>query len=265
MKISFIGAGKMAEAIIAAAIDGGVFKREDVLACDVSAERRKYIAKKLGVAVTDDARAAVKAGRVVMLGVRPQDLNALLSDLNGAFTSNHLVLSICAGKTLKVLRKGVGRGARLIRIMPNLALRVRRGMVAYTSAKGVRPADLKLVKKMFGCAGCALELPEKHFDAVTALSGSGPAFFAYTLKAMSDGGVKAGLPCDAAQLLASQTMLGTIEYLISSKADLDAFIAAVCSKGGTTEAGMKVLAASDASDVFAATLAAAAARSAELA
>lgn len=265
MKISFIGAGKMAEAIIAAAIDGGVFKREDVLACDVSAERRKYIAKKLGVAVTDDARAAVKAGRVVMLGVRPQDLNALLSDLKGAFTSNHLVLSICAGKTLKVLRKGVGRGARLIRIMPNLALRVRRGMVAYTSAKGVRPADLKLVKKMFGCAGCALELPEKHFDAVTALSGSGPAFFAYTLKAMSDGGVKAGLPRDAAQLLASQTMLGTIEYLISSKADLDAFIAAVCSKGGTTEAGMKVLAASDASDVFAATLAAAAARSAELA
>lgn len=265
MKICFLGAGKMAEAIISAAIDGGVFKADEVIACDISEERRAYIAKKTGCAATDDAAAAVKASRVVVLGVRPQDLDTLLASLKGAFTDKHLVLSICAGKTLKVLRKGVGRNARLVRIMPNLALRVRRGMVAYTAAKGARPADLKLVRKMFGCAGTAIELAEKHFDAVTALSGSGPAFFAYTLKAMTDGGVKAGLPADAAALLASQTMLGTIEYLISSKADLGKFIEAVCSKGGTTEAGMKVLAASDAAEVFAETLAAAAARSAALA
>ena len=265
MKIGFLGAGKMAEAILASVVDGGLCERWNVTACDVSEERRAWMEKEYGVVPASDALETVKTCKTLIVAVKPQDLDTLAASVAKALTASHLVISICAGKDLKTLRKAFGEKPRLVRVMPNLALRVNQGMVAVCAAANAKPADQKLVKKIFGCAGKVLELPEKHFDAVTALSGSGPAFYAYCLKAMADGGTALGLPADAARLLAEQTMLGTAVFLQETGTDLDAFIAAVCSKGGTTEAGMKVLAKSSVASAYAKTLAAAAKRSAELA
>ncbi len=254
----------MAEAILSSAVRGGLYNAWDVLACDKSEERRKLMEKEYGVVVTDDAAQTVKSCKVLIVAVKPQDLDALLSGLKPLLTANHLLVSIAAGKTLAVLKKAVGSKPRLVRVMPNLALMAQEGMSVYCPARNAKPADKKLVAQIFGSAGAAVELPEKQFDAVTALSGSGPAFFAYALEAMIEGGIALGLPGDSARLLAEQTMVGTGIYLQNTGRDIGAFIQAVTSPKGTTAAGMAVLDKSAVKKTFAKTLAAAAARSAEL-
>lgn len=264
MTIGFLGAGKMAEAIIAAVAQSELVNPWEVIACDKSKERRDWIEKQFGVTVTDDVAQTVKESQVLVLAVKPQDLDALLAGVKPLLTARHLLISIAAGKTLAVLKKAAGSKPRLVRVMPNLALMVQEGMSVYCPAKNAKSADKKLVAQIFGGAGSVLELPEKHFDAVTALSGSGPAFFAYVLQAMIEGGVALKLPADAARLLAEQTLVGTGIYLQNTGRDIGEFIKAVTSPKGTTAAGMAVLEKSAAKKALAKTLAAAAARSAEL-
>jgi pyrroline-5-carboxylate reductase len=264
MTIGFLGAGKMAEAILSSAVQTGLCEPWEVVACDTSEERRTLVAKQYGAAVTDDALQTVKTCRVLVVAVKPQDLGALLAGIKGKLTERHLLISIAAGKTLAALKKAAGAKPRLVRVMPNLALMVQEGMSVYCAAKNAKPADKKLVAQLFGSAGAALELPERHFDAVTALSGSGPAFVAYAVQALIAAAAALKLPKDAARLLAEQTLIGTGIYLQNTGRDISEFIQAVCSPKGTTEAGMNVLRASDIEAVFAATLKAAAARSAEL-
>ena len=264
MTIGFLGAGKMAEAIIAAVAQCELVNPWEVIACDKAKERRDWIEKQFGVTVTDDVAQTVKESQVLVLAVKPQDLDALLAGVKPLLTERHLLISIAAGKTLAVLKKAAGSKPRLVRVMPNLALMVQEGMSVYCPAKNAKPADKKLVAQIFGGAGSVLELPEKHFDAVTALSGSGPAFFAYALQAMIEGGVALKLPADAARLLAEQTLVGTGIYLQNTGRDIGEFIKAVTSPKGTTAAGMAVLEKSSVKKALAKTLAAAAARSAEL-
>ena len=264
MTIGFLGAGKMAEAIAASLVNAGLCDPWDVIACDKSAERRDWMATQYGVAVTDEVAQAVKSCKVLILAVKPQDLDALLAEIRPALTEKHLLISIAAGKTLAALKKAAGAKPRLVRVMPNLALMVQEGMSVYCAEKSAKPADKKLVAQIFGGAGSVLELPEKHFDAVTALSGSGPAFFAYVMQAMVEAAVALKLPKDAARLLAEQTLIGTGIYLQNTGRDTAEFIQAVASPKGTTAAGLAVLEKSTVKAALAKTLAAAAARSAEL-
>jgi pyrroline-5-carboxylate reductase len=264
MTIGFLGAGKMAEAILSSVVQTGLCEPWEVVACDKSEERRDLIAKQYGVAVTDDALQTVRSCKVLVLAVKPQDLDALLAGIKGKLTERHLLISIAAGKTLAALKRAAGGKPRLVRVMPNLALTVQEGMSVYCAAKNAKPADKKLVARIFGGAGAALELPERYFDAATALSGSGPAFVAYVVQAMIEAAAALKLPKDAARLLAEQTVIGTGIYLQNTGRDIAEFIQAVCSPKGTTEAGMNVLKTSDVKAVFAETLKAAAARSAEL-
>ena len=263
MKIGFFGAGKMAEGILQAMLSQGV-SPADVIMAERDGARAAEMAGRYGVTVVADVREAAKRAGVIFLAVRPQDLQPVADAVRPLLTARKLLVSIVAGKSLAKLRRAFGRDVRLVRVMPNLALRVKEGMCAICGAKNATAADLRRVSAYLGAAGAVVELAERHFDAVTALSGSGPAFFAAMLKAMIAGGRKLGLAADAARLLAEQTMLGTARYLKTTGADLDAFIAGVCTKGGTTAAGMDVMAASDLGAIAAATLAAAAKRSAEL-
>ena len=264
MTIGFLGAGKMAEAIIASVTQTGLCELWDVVACDKSAERRDLIAKEYGAVVTDDVLQTVKTCKVLVLAVKPQDIDALMAKIKPKLTERHLLVSIAAGKTLAALKKMSGTKPRLVRVMPNLALMVQEGASVYCAAKNAKPADKKLVAQLFGSAGAALELPEKHFDAVTALSGSGPAFVAYMVQAMIEAATALKLPADAARLLAEQTLIGTGIYLQNTGRDIAEFIQAVASPKGTTAAGLAVLEKSTVKAAFAKTLAAAAARSAEL-
>ncbi|MGN0847616.1 MAG: pyrroline-5-carboxylate reductase [Kiritimatiellia bacterium] len=263
-KLGFFGAGKMAEGILAAASLAADFDPQSVLMAEKVPARARELETKYGVRTTADAKDVAKSAPLIFLAVRPQDLAALAADVKSLLTKKTLVVSIAAGKSLATLRKVLGREVRLVRVMPNLALRAKEGMCAICPARNATPADVRKVAKILNGAGQTVVLAEKHFDTVTALSGSGPAFFAYMEQAMTEGGRALGLPADAARRLAEQTMLGTAAYLRQSGADLETFISGVATPGGTTAAGMDVLRASDFKTIVAATLKAAATRSAEL-
>jgi len=254
----------MAEAILASMVKNGLVDPWDVMACDKDEKRRALMEKQYGVIVTDDAAETVKQCKVLVLAVKPQDLDALLQALRPSLSDKHLLISIAAGKTLATLKKSAGAKVRLVRVMPNLALMVQEGMSVFCAAKTAKAADKRLVEQIFGGAGAVLELAERHFDAVTALSGSGPAFFAYVMQALIDGALRLKLPKNAARLLAEQTLVGTGIYLQNTGRDAAEFIQAVASPKGTTAAGLAVLEASPIRTILAKTLAAAAARSAEL-
>ena len=262
--LGFFGAGKMAEGIVQAVAAAGAFAMKDVVMAENFPPRAKEMAKLYGVKTTPEAVAVVKEAPVIFLAVRPQDVAALAAQVKPLLTAKTLLVSIVAGKSLATLRRMFGAKVRLVRVMPNLALRAKEGMCAICPARNAKKSDVKLVSDILGAAGQTAVLQEKHFDAVTALSGSGPAFFAYMEEAMAEGGVKLGLKPEIARQLAEQTMLGTAAYLRQSGADLGAFIDGVATKGGTTAAGMDVMRASDFKAIVAATLAAAARRSAEL-
>ena len=264
MTIGFFGAGKMAEGILQAVPD----KRNVIMAERVPA-RAKELKKRYGVAVTDSVGEVARAADLIFLAVRPQDVDAVANEVKPLLTAKKTLVSIVAGKTCAKLRTAFGTKPGLIRVMPNLALRVGAGMCAIcveAGSRGLRSLKgLKRVEKIIGGAGATVRLDEKHFDAVTALSGSGPAYFAYMEQAMAEGGVALGLKPPVARLLAEQTMYGTAKFLRESGMDLGEFIAGVCTKGGTTAAGMVKLAKPMFKKTVAATLAAAAKRSKELA
>ena len=262
--LGFFGAGKMAEGILAAAACQNGFDPQTVLMAEKVPSRAKDMEKRCHVRTTPNAAEVARSARVIFLAVRPQNLAALATDVKPHLSAKTLVVSIVAGKSIATLRKLLGRDVRIVRVMPNLALRAREGMCAVCPAKNATAADVKRVVKILNGAGRTIVLPEKCFDAVTALSGSGPAFFAFMEQAMAAAGEKLGLPVAAARLLAEQTMLGTAAYLRQSGADLETFISGVATPGGTTAAGMDVMRASNFAAIVADTLKAAAQRSAEL-
>ena len=260
MKIGFFGAGKMAEGILSA-----IERKSDVLMAEKVPARAKELAKRYGVRVTDDVKSVAAKADLVFLAVRPQDVDAVAAEVKPILKATQTIVSIVAGKTLAKLRSAFGTKARLIRVMPNLALRAKAGMCAICPGPKASAAAVKSVEKILGGAGSTVILKERDFDAVTALSGSGPAYFAYMEEAMAEGGVKLGLKPAVARLLAQETMYGTAKFLRESGMDLGEFIAGVCTKGGTTAAGMVKLADPNFKKIVAATLAAAAKRSEELA
>jgi pyrroline-5-carboxylate reductase len=264
-KLGFFGAGKMAEGIVQAVAAAGSYDLKEVVMAESYQPRAKEMAKRYRVKTVPDVEQAAKEADAIFLSVKPQDVAAVAERVKQLLTPKKLVVSIVAGKSLATLRKMFGAKVRLIRVMPNLALRAQAGMCAICGAANATKADLTAVEKILGAAGETVILKEKDFDAVTALSGSGPAYFAYMAAAMADGAAALGLSPDVARLLAEQTMYGTAKFLRESGMPLQPFIDGVCTKGGTTAAGMAKLAPSAFRDIVAATLAAAAARSKELA
>ena len=261
--LGFLGAGKMAEALMSGAIRGGVVEARNVLACDIVAARREDLAARLGVGTTGDPMEVAARCRRIVLAVKPQDLGALLAKVAPVLTREHLVFSIAAGKRLEWLQ-GIAAEARFVRVMPNLALMVGEGMCAYCPGALATEEDAAEAERLLGCSGRVARLPESCFDAVTALSGSGPAFFAKVMVDLAAAAEADGLPADAARLLAMQTMLGTARYLIETRQDPAEFIRAVSSPKGTTVAGLDVMNGSDIGAVLGETIHAAARRSREL-
>ena len=260
MKIGFFGAGKMAEGILSAIPD-----KRSVIMAERLPERSAELAARYGVAMTDDVREVAKKATLIFLAVKPQDVAGLAAEVKPLLKPGQTLVSIVAGKTLARLRKAFGPKPGLVRVMPNLALRANAGMCAICSTPKTPKSAVAAVESVLGGAGATVVLKERDFDAVTALSGSGPAYFAYMEEAMAEGGVKLGLKPDVARLLAEQTMYGTAKFLRESGMELRPFIDGVCTKGGTTAAGMKKLGRPAFKKIVAETLAAAAARSRELA
>ena len=260
MKVGFFGAGKMAEGILSA-----IEQKKGVVMAEKLPARAKELSARYGVKTTADLKVVAKTADLIFLAVKPQDVDAVAAEVKPLLGADKTLVSIVAGKTLAKLRAAFGSKVRLIRVMPNLALRAKAGMCAICAAPKTPKQDVVAVERILGGAGATVVLKEKDFDAVTALSGSGPAYFAYMEEAMAEGGVALGLKPAVARLLAEQTMYGTAKFLRESGMELKPFIDGVCTKGGTTAAGMVKLAKPAFKKIVAATLAAAARRSHELA
>ena len=260
MKVGFFGAGKMAEGILSA-----IEQKKGVVMAEKLPARAKELSARYGVKTTADLKVVAKTADLIFLAVKPQDVDAVAAEVKPLLGADKTLVSIVAGKTLAKLRAAFGSKVRLIRVMPNLALRAKAGMCAICAAPKTPKQDVAAVERILGGAGATVVLKEKDFDAVTALSGSGPAYFAYMEEAMAEGGVALGLKPAVARLLAEQTMYGTAKFLRESGMELKPFIDGVCTKGGTTAAGMVKLAKPAFKKIVAATLAAAARRSHELA
>ncbi len=264
MKVGFIGGGKMATAIISDLVRSRIVHAHDIFVCDLSEERRRILKRRHGVNVYADNKMLLGVTEIVFLAVKPQNQDAVLDEIAEEVTPNHLLISIAAGRKLAHIEEMLPSHARVVRVMPNLAAMISEGMSVFCMGNNATVDDRKKIITLLSCFGQVLELPEAQFDAVTALSGSGPAFFAYLLAQMVHAAEKLGLEHNAAALLAEQTMLGTAMLLAKGEFTADELIKAVSSAKGTTVAGMEVLQNSNLPEVIDKTLSAAAKRSKEL-
>lgn len=263
MKIGFIGAGKMAEAIIASMLKAKITKPENITASDISEERLDLMSNKYGIQKTSDNKQLLKSAEIVFFSVKPQVLNDVLGELSDKISPDKLVFSIVAGKKLATIEQLLDN-VPVIRVMPNLPCQVGAGMTAFCLGTYATQEHKNIAEKLLSTFGRIIELPEDKFDAVTALSGSGPAFFAYLMNCLAQGAEKFGLTEEQARLLSCQTMLGTAKVLLDKNYNPLEFITAVTSPKGTTEAGRNIIEASDVSHILAETIKAATNRSIEL-
>jgi pyrroline-5-carboxylate reductase len=237
----FIGAGKMATALIRGMLRAGTARPESVTASDPVEAARAALAGETGIVVAGSNRAVAERADVLVLAVKPQTMAAVLDELRPSVTGDHLVVSIAAGVALATIEAALGPDRRLIRVMPNTPALVGQGASGYCLGAHARASDEAVVRSCLEAVGRAYRVPEAQLDAVTGLSGSGPAFVYLMIEALSDGGVRVGLPRDVATALAAQTLLGAATMVLETGLHPGVLKDQVTSPGGTTIAGLHAL------------------------
>ena len=241
LRVGFIGAGQMATALAKGFIAATTVTPEAIVACDVvPAAGARFVQQTRGRFVST-TREVARDSSVIFLAVKPQQMDQVFTDLRDILRPEHLIASIAAGIPLKTLAAGLGPQVRLIRVMPNTPCLVGCGASAFSRGLNATPEDAALVQRLLSNVGLALEVPEKLLDAVTGLSGSGPAYVYQIIEALSDGGVRMGLPREIATKLAAQTLLGGAQMVLSTGQHPGTLKDAVTSPGGTTIAGLHEL------------------------
>jgi len=261
--IAMIGAGQMGEALIGGWLAAKTVPAEALVATDASVERRDLMKRRFGVRTTSDNRDAAAWADVVVLAVKPQVLDGVMKELSPAL-GGKLVLSLAAGVTIAHLAKLAPKGTRVVRVMPNTPVLVRDGASALSFGAGVTEKDRQLARRLFEAVGRVVVVDERLMDAVTGLSGSGPAYVFLAIEALADGGVKAGLPRTVADLLAAQTVLGAARMVLETGEHPARLKDRVASPGGTTIAGLHRLEQGGVRAALIAAVEAAARRSEEL-
>ncbi len=235
-----------------------------VVAYDPRGERTDLFGRELGVKVAATPEEVLREAEVVVLAFKPQDAGQALRPLRELFGPKHLIVSILAGTSTRYLEELLPEGVRVVRVMPNLLITVKAGAAALAGGLSATQQDVEFVRDLFSVAGQALVVEEKLLDAVTALSGSGPAYFFYVVEALVQGAVAEGLPEDVARRLAEATCLGAGRLLLETGDDPGDWRQRVTSKGGTTAAALRVLEEAGVKEAFVQAVAAAAKRSREL-
>ncbi len=234
--IGVIGSGNMAAAL-AEAVSKKITKR--IVMSDRNQARIDFVSKNLKVRTTTSNVDVAKKSGIIFLCVKPQDIPGVLDEIC-PYVKNQLVVSIAAGVKLGYIEAKL-KNARIIRVMPNIACLVGETAAGFSLGKNATKKDANAIKKILDSAGKSFLLEEKLLDAVTAISGSGPAFFAYFLSAVIDAGKIQGLSEENASKLAKQALFGTAKLLIEKNLSPEQLVRMVASKGGTTEAGLKVM------------------------
>ncbi len=241
IKIGFLGAGKMATALAKGFVQAGLVTSAHIIASDLSEAAAAAFAKEVGARTTAFNPDVVRFADVLILAVKPDQIKGVLSEIHEHFTEKHLLISIAAGVTLAQLESGLGAGTRVVRVMPNTPALVGASASAFAKGRSALPTDSELTQKLLSSVGVAFPVKEALLDAVTGLSGSGPAYVYLFIEALSDGGVASGLPRDIATKLAAQTVLGAAKMVLETGLHPGALKDMVTSPGGTTIEGLHEL------------------------
>ena len=241
LTIGFLGAGKMASALAQGFIKAKLVGPGEVLASDPSEAACTAFAKATQAKTTAFNPDVVRFASVLILAVKPDQVPALLAEIRPLLSDQHLLVSIAAGLPLARLEAAAGEGTRLVRVMPNTPALVGASATGFSLGQWAQPQDGALVQELFSSVGIAFALKESLLDAVTGLSGSGPAYAYVMIEALSDGGVAAGLPRDIAIRLAAQTLLGSARMVLETGLHPGALKDMVTSPGGTTIEGIHEL------------------------
>jgi pyrroline-5-carboxylate reductase len=240
MKIAFIGGGNMGEAILAALLDKKLAVPADICISDISESRRQALEKQYGVTVTGSNREAIAGKDIVILSVKPQNLPEVLTDLKGCLQTGQLVLSIVAGVKIDVISRGLGHD-RIVRSMPNTPARIGLGFSGWTATAKVSREQRERARNILGAMGREIYFDdEKYLDMVTAVSGSGPAYFFMFAESLIDAAVNIGFSRETAEEMVLQTMMGSVHLIQQSGRPPAELRRAVTSKGGTTERALMV-------------------------
>lgn len=240
-RIAFIGAGNMTEAIVSGLLKNGVVDAGRICVTDVDAKRLAYFQKAFQVQICRDNQEAAKGSNIIVLSVKPQVMDVVLSGLDLSAGKEQLIITVAAGIPIAAIIAGLYPKARVVRAMPNTPAIVLEGATALAVGPGVTDEQREMVQAIFEAMGQVVVVDESQIDAVTGLSGGGPAYVCLFLEALADGGVKMGLSRAHAQLLAAQTVLGAARMVMETKEHPGALKDRVASPGGTTIAGLHEL------------------------
>ncbi len=239
--IGVIGAGKIGSAILRGVIRAGLVPKEKVIASDISDTLRQAAADELGIRVTPDNGAVCDFASIVILAVKPQIIDPVVREIAKKVAKTKLVVSVAAGVPISRIEANLTAGARVVRVMPNIPCVVGAGASCYAAGAHATAADAEKAALILNSFGTALPVEEKYLDAVTGLSGSGPAYVFVFVEALADGGVQAGLSREVALKLALQTVYGAAKLAIESGKHVAQLKDEVASPGGTTIAGLYAL------------------------
>jgi pyrroline-5-carboxylate reductase len=240
--VGFIGAGNMGEVLIRGLLQSGKVKKTEIIASDAIPERLKYIATTYGIRTTSSNVEVVENASIVIIAVKPQNIDGLLDELSSSSHENHQFISIAAGITTDKLAKKMHHKSGIIRVMPNAPASVLAGIAAIYPGRNISPADLERTIAIFECVGRAVVIKnEALMDVVTGLSGSGPAFVFMMIESLSDAGVQLGISRKESSLLAAQTVYGAAKMLLETGKHTSELKDIVATPGGTTFAGLKSL------------------------
>nr|WP_320049019.1 pyrroline-5-carboxylate reductase [uncultured Desulfuromonas sp.] len=239
-ELGFIGGGNMAEALLKGLIASGLDSKA-ILVAELMPQRRQFLEQTYGIATTADSSEVVTQKKVILLAVKPQALDAALMPLSEVFSEEHCLISILAGVKTSRIEAILGGSPRVVRVMPNTPALIGAGAAALSGGRHALEEDVELARQMFSSVGIAEVVAEKLLDAVTGLSGSGPAYVYSMIEALADGGVLEGLPRDVALNLAAQTLIGAAKMVIETGEHPAVLRDRVCSPGGTTIAAVETL------------------------
>ncbi len=263
-KVAFIGCGNMGSALISGTLKSGVISKDKVLATDVRPERLEYIREREGVSTTQSNRKAVEKSDVIVLAVKPQVIEQVLSEIREVMTGNKMVISIAAGITTGFIEKALGREVAVVRVMPNTPCLLGTGASGISPGKYAGDEEEAIAEEMMRGVGIVVKVPEEMLDAVTALSGSGPAYIFYIVESLVEAGMEMGLSEEDARKLVGQTVLGAAKMVMEAGESPQSLKDRVASPGGTTEAALRYLEEKGLQKVLIAAVKEAAKRSKEL-
>jgi pyrroline-5-carboxylate reductase len=263
-KIAFVGAGNMAGALIRGLIGTSTVSASRIVASDPDQARLGALRSELGIQVTEDNARAVHGATVVVLATKPQVFPKVLPGVAAALSPDALLISIAAGISTDIIERACPPGSRVVRTMPNTPALVGAGATAIAPGRRATDRDLDFAETLFRSVGICVRVPESQLDAVTGLSGSGPAYVFAMVEALRDAGAREGLSEETALQLASQTVLGAARLLLEQQESPEALRERVTSPGGTTRAGLDALESAGFADAIVRAVHAATRRSAEL-